>query len=149
MAGAYAIKGIVAVAGDSMLTLEGSTTERAKLLYLAICSETAPLDTQVHMEVGHADGTVAPIGTAVTPAPLDPADIAAKMTSEQTMTTEPTVYGIPLLNVGIYQRSHYQFYPREGSEFVTAATANAVLGSRIITFSAGTPTMSTVMHFQE
>jgi len=147
MASRYAAEGSVAVAGDTALAMTGSATIRGAIYYVALGSESAPADATIVavVKTTTADGT----STAVTPVPLDAGDRAALCTAGQTYTAEPTYTGVPLLNITMNQRSHYQFYAQEGGEFLSNPAAGDGFGLQITTFSTGTPTMSAVFHWKE
>jgi len=143
----YAAEGSVGTAGDTSLAMIGSATVRGGIYYVAMGSESAPADATIvaALKTITLDGT----GTPVTPQPIDAGDRAASVTANQTYTAEPTYSGIPLLNITMNQRSHYQFYAQEGGEFWSNLAAGDGYGMQIQSFSTGTPTMSTVFHWRE
>ena len=144
----YSTIGVVAVAADSNISVIGSATVRPEIFYVALSAQsTAPADATITASVKHftADGT----GTAVTPIQLNANEPACVCTSKQTYTVEPTYAGIALLKIGMNQRSLFQFYAREGAEFVGQLAAGDGLGMLMDAFSTGTPSMQGVFHFME
>jgi hypothetical protein len=150
MASKYAANGVIAVAGDTALAVFGGTAVNPRIYYVSLSSQSAPADAQVVAQLIGTDGTGAGTGTSVTPLPLSPGDRAAVATAKKTMTAEATTdLAIPYLSPNIHQRSHYQWYAREGGEILTGLAANKAVNGRVVSFSTGTPTMEFVMHWEE
>lgn len=144
----YSAVGVIALASDSALGVIGSATVRPEVFYVGLSAIlTAPADATVTASIKHF--TTAGTGTGVTPAALNANDPVAVCTAKQTYTAEPGYAGVALLRFGMNQRSLYQFYAREGAEFVgKLASANGI-GMLIEGFSTGTPSMEAVFHFME
>lgn len=148
MAGRYAVSGSrTAGAAKTILGVTGSASVRVKVNYIQIGSSSAPADNANNLDfkVATAAGTV----TAVTPNPLDQADIAASATAGENHSAEPTYSGAALLEIGMHQRAIYQWYANEGGEFISLAAAGDGFGLQIVSLSAGTPTIHSTFHFQE
>jgi hypothetical protein len=124
----YAITGAQATVSGSYKTVLStySTTgslRRGKIYDILIGTNGTPADNYLQWDVSRqtADGT----GTAVTPNPLDPADVAALATAKNNYSAEGTVTAnSSLFNVGINQRASYRWVAAPGSELLFPSTAN-------------------------
>jgi len=146
----YGLEGSHNVATETVLAMIGSASAKGKINYVSFISEAAGADANVIASVRKADGTIAPSGgSAVTPAKFDSGDAAAVITGHEGATTDPTVYGIPLLNINLYQKHMFQWFGEEGGEIMNQKATNACVGLRIESFGSGTPECSAVFHFYE
>lgn len=96
---------------------------RGKVFDLLLGTDGTPADNALDWDVSRmtANGT----GTAVTPNPLDPADVAMLGTVNVNYTAEPTVTGASsLIDIGVNQRASYRWVAAPGSEILYPATAN-------------------------
>jgi hypothetical protein len=93
--------------------------------------------------------TAAGTGTASTPNPLDPADVACLTTSVINYSAEPTVTAnSSVFALSINQRASYRWVAAPGSEFVWPSTATNGLVCRALSGGyTGTATAETL--FQE
>jgi hypothetical protein len=132
----YAITGSQATVSGSYKTVLDvfATTgalRRGKVYDVLIGTNGTPADNYLQWDISRmtADGT----GTAVTPQPLDPADVAALATAKNNYSAEPTITaGSSLFNVGVNQRASYRWVAAPGSELLFPATANNGLALRAL-----------------
>lgn len=148
MAHAYAVSGLRATAGDSSLCLTGSATATFSIYYVSHMTTAGTTDAHITdmMFATTADGTAT---ANPTPAPLWVDDIPSRITAGEDYSAEPTVAGEALLVVAHNQRSHYQFYCREGGEFVSAKATGDGFAMQNQTVASGSPTWTTVFHWTE
>jgi hypothetical protein len=126
MARNYAIEGSVnAVVGDTTLAIVSKTTARPAIYYVTHSCEASSADANDVWQLRRYTTTAPSGGTARVPEPLEVGDVAALCTAQAAPTTEPGYTGLPLLTWGLNQKLIYQFYAREGGEFVAAASATA------------------------
>lgn len=105
------------------LRCPNSGFRRFRLYDLTVGIPTAPADNAIIGQIVRttANGT----DTAVTPLPLDPADVACVTTAGQNNTAEPTVTaGTPLLYVPFNQRATYRWVASPRGEIVVPAIAS-------------------------
>lgn len=114
-----------AVASLGTIT-SSATVRRTKIYDLMFGSQAAPADNVFQYLITRctAPGT----NSAVTPAPLDPADAAALTVVGQLNTVEPTGNTPQLLAVELNQRATLRWVSAPGSEIVTPATASNGVG---------------------
>lgn len=135
-----------ASATASVGTLTSSATvRRIKIYDIIFGSQASPADNvfQYVMTRCTAPGT----NSAVTPAPLDPADAAALTVAGQNNTVEPTGNTPAVLTVELNQRATLRWVAAPGSEIVTPATASNGVGIQTPTMTAVAITVQT--YFQE
>lgn len=128
-------------ANKTAVTIVSSTTVRPRLFEYSVGIATAPnsTDQQLNFAVGRftAAGTTA--GSAPTPLPIDPADVAAIATVGWTHSAEPTyTAGGSLIDQWMNQRAMYRWVAVPGFEFMAPATsANGIgLYNKAITVAA-------------
>jgi len=132
----YAITGQqAAVSGSYKTVLDVFATSgalrRGKVFDVLIGTNGTPADNFLQWDISRmtADGT----GTAVTPNPLDPSDVAALATAKANYTAEPTITAnSSLLNVGVNQRASYRWVAAPGSELLFPAVAGNGLALRTL-----------------
>jgi hypothetical protein len=132
----YAITGaLAAVSGSYKTVLDVFATSgalrRGKVFDVLIGTNGTPADNYLQWDISRmtADGT----GTAVTPNPLDPADVAALATAKNNYSAEPTITAnSSLFNVGVNQRASYRWVAAPGSELLFPATAGNGLALRTL-----------------
>ena len=132
----YAITGqLAAVSGSYKTVLDVFATSgalrRGKVFDVLIGTNGTPADNFLQWDISRmtADGT----GTAVTPNPLDPADVAALATAKSNYSAEPTITASSsLFNVGVNQRASYRWVAAPGSELLFPATAGNGLALRAL-----------------
>lgn len=111
-----------------IMTLTGAATCRPRLSELVHGSDYATFGTEVSGTFLLRRHSTTPAGgTAITPAPLDPADAAALASAMM----GPSI-GAPTLGTSLYQwsqnfRATYRWVAQPGYEFVVPATAAAGL----------------------
>jgi hypothetical protein len=106
-----------------ILQLTGAVTFRFGLYDAIFSTNGTPADNDITYGIQRttADGT----DTAVTPAPLDPADPVSLVTAGEDNSGEPTDASIiPLLEVGVHQRATFRWAAAPGGEIIVAAVAN-------------------------
>ena len=115
-------KTLVGVASTS------GSLRRGKLYDFMFGTNGTPADN--YMEFDVSQQTAAGTGTASTPQPLDPADVAALTTGIINCTAEPTVTASSSrFYLGINQRASYRWVAAPGSEIVWPSTAaNGLVG---------------------
>jgi len=115
------------------LEMLGSATHRFWLYDLLWGASGTPADNAlVHSLIRiTATGT----GTTVVAEPLDPADVTATVICEEDSTIEPTVTGIPILEVPVNLRATYRWVAAPDSEIVVAAVAGEGLANRVLAAS--------------
>jgi hypothetical protein len=132
----YAITGQqAAVSGSYKTVLDVFATSgalrRGKVFDVLIGTNGTPADNFLQWDISRmtADGT----GTAVTPNPLDPADVAALATAKNNYSAEPTITAnSSLFNVGVNQRASYRWVAAPGSELLFPAVAGNGLALRAL-----------------
>lgn len=129
------------------LRITGGTGGRTKLYDLLVGASGTPADNAlVWTLIRH---TANPTDTAVTPTPLDPADVASRATAGENATVEGTVTaGSELLEFPINQRGTMRWVASPGGELIIPATLNN--GICVRTKSATyTGAAETTIHFNE
>jgi hypothetical protein len=123
-----------------------ATVRRTKIYDMIFGSQASPADNVFQYIVTRctAPGT----NSAVTPAPLDPADAAALTVVGQLNTVEPTGNTPTLLSVELNQRATLRWVAAPGSELVTPATASNGVGIQTPTATAVAITLSTMFEEQ-
>jgi len=132
----YAITGaLAAVSGSYKTVLDVFATSgalrRGKVFDVLIGTNGTPADNYLQWDISRmtADGT----GTAVTPNPLDPADVAALAAAKNNYSAEPTITAnSSLFNVGVNQRASYRWVAAPGSELLFPAVAGNGLALRAL-----------------
>lgn len=109
----------VAAAAKSMLELLGTAGVIISVYDLMVGASGTPADTVLTYSVDRA--TVTGTGTPVTPEPLDAAiALAATGTAEEDHTVEPTIAGIPVIELPVNQRASYRWVAAPGGELKAA-----------------------------
>jgi len=132
----YAITGAQAAVSGSYKTVldvfaTSGSLRRGKVFDVLIGTNGTPADNYLQWDISRmtADGT----GSAVTPNPLDPADVAALATAKSNYTAEPTIAAnSSLFNVGVNQRASYRWVAAPGSELLFPAVAGNGLALRAL-----------------
>lgn len=133
-------------ANKTAVTVIGSTAVRARLYDLTIGSAGTPADYGVKMGVRRftADGT----GTAQTPLPLDPGEVAAVCTAKITYTAEPTYDSTYLLRFGMNLRATYRWVATPGQELVALAAAGDGLGVEMVALTTSGLVDATIHYYE-
>jgi hypothetical protein len=135
--------GFTKTGADSVLAhvelLADATTPRRIKLYSFGIGCTAASNDGVHPFCVRRI-TNSGTGTAVTPAPLDPADAAALMDAEHLITVDPASYaaGTQLYLEPLNGRASWQWNANPGREFVGPATATNGFGIGVTAASTST-----------
>ena len=134
----YSVSGVdTNTANTTILGITGGTGKRLKIVEIHIGFDATPADMACKFDVQRT--TAAGTATAFTPVPLDAADGAAVFTAGYAHSAEPTyTAGAVLLEVGVNQRTTWDWYAIPGNELVVPATANAGLALRSVVVG-GTP----------
>jgi hypothetical protein len=121
-----------AVAGNSggssvksclVLVAAASNMRRARIMELELGNATSPADNAFIMNVIRA--TTAGSGTTRTPVMLDAADtLASTIVATDTVTADPSLSGVAILNWPVNQRGSVRFVAAPGAEPVIPATAS-------------------------
>lgn len=129
----YRVNGNLAAVTTSYktaLTLLGGTSVRPKLKEV-IFGATSAADKALEWLLQRltADGT----GTAVTPKPVDPADVASRCTAKYNYSAEPTyTSGENMVNPGSHQKLSWIWQALDSdSRIVVPASSGAGLGMQI------------------
>jgi hypothetical protein len=135
-------------AGTSLktqLTVIGSTAVRPAVFFYSLGSSSTANDGTVQIAFGRVT-TAGTAGGSVTPAPLDPADVAAVCTSGATHSSEPTWVITPyLMLTSINQRNTWQWTAKDGCEIVGTASTNNGLATRLVASANSIVLDSTIM----
>ena len=149
MARRYSIDGQdTNTAATSILGLTSAATVRPKVYDLVMGSDATPADNAAEYVLQRytAAGTV----TAVTPAPLDPADPAALASAGEAHSAEPTyTANLILLQWAQNQRATFRWVAAPGGEIVLPATAANGVGVQVIGIAGSAVNMNVTMHYEE
>ena len=136
---------VVAAAYGSMLEIKGGTTLRARIYDWMFGADGTPADNALVYLMQKTTAVVG-VGTSVTPEPLDPADPAAEATALEDLTTEPTLAGIPIIELPVNLRASYRWVAAPGSEIVIAAVANEGVDFAVKSATYAGTAKSSVLH---
>jgi hypothetical protein len=140
------INAVTGVPGDTALGILGTALTRARLHFFVVTVPGVPVADNVLEWIIRrfsADGT----RTVVVPTPLDPSGPPAQLAAGQNYTVEPT-YTTTLFDLGVHQRSLYQWNAAPNKEIVIPATAGNGIGFTPI-HAAYAGTATAVAHWQE
>ena len=133
--------------GETIISLNGVTTTRAKVYDFTIGSDATPAD--VALESVAQRFTASGIGTGVTPRPLDLDAPAGLLAGEENHTTEPTYTAdLILWRLAFNQRASYRWVAAPDGELWIPAAADAGIGWTAIAAS-GTPNNILNVHHVE
>lgn len=111
-------------------------------------SEATPADAAISWQVARV--TTAGTLTAVTPSPIDPADVATESDAGQVCTVEPTyTAGLILLSISLNQRATFRWIASERGRLIVPGTASNGLGIKTPVLSTGTPLITATVHAEE
>lgn len=139
MARGYSVSGPSATgtANKTAATVVASTTVRPRVYEFDVGLTTAPNSTDQQLEFGCGRFTAAgTAGSAPTPNPVDPADVAAVATAGITHSAEPTYAATYLMDQAMNQRAMFRFVAVPGYELVAPATAANGIGLKNIAITA-------------
>ena len=129
------------------MVADATRPRRGRVTDYIIGSEAAPADAAILWVLGRI--STAGTSSAVTPAPLDPADAATECDAGENHTsTEPT-YGTTMLSIALNQRATFRWVAGPDGELVWPATASNGFGIKTPTISTGTPVITATVHFGE
>lgn len=148
MSRGYSVNGPSATgtANKTAVNVIGSTTVRISVFEFAIGITTAPNSTDQQLEylLGRTT-TAATGGSAPTPLPNDPSDVAAIATAVITPSGEPTYTAASFLyDQAINQRAGFRWVAVPGQEFRTPATASNGVGLKNVAVTASSIITGTV-----
>lgn len=129
----YTVNGLSATgtANKTAANVVGSTAIRALVNFLLFSFKTDPNTTDQQAQVACTNTTaVGTAGSAPTPKPRDPQDVAAVATAGITHSAEPT-HGGSFLDFFLNQRATKEFGMEVGKEFAGAASANNGVGAKL------------------
>lgn len=130
------------------LTAATATLRRGKIYDLMVGTLGTPADQTYEIDVSRQ--TAAGTSSAVTPNPLDPADVAAGTVGAANFTAEGTITAASsVLYLGINQRASYRWVAAPGGELVWPATNLNGLAVRARSVSGGTATVTAQAEFSE
>lgn len=135
----YSVSGPSATgtANKTAVTVVASATVRPRVYEFTIGTKTDPntTDQQLEWAIGRftAAGTA---GSAPTPNPVDPGDVAAVATAGITHSAEPTYASTYLMNIAQNQRAVFRWVAVPGYEFVAPATAANGIGLKNVAITA-------------
>lgn len=133
--GTASVRTIVAARADA------TTITRGKVYDYMVGSITTPADNAFDHQLYRV--STAGTGAAVTPNPLDPADVASLADAIDTVTVDPTI-GVILMRVPLNQRATYRWVAAPGGELVWPGTASNGIGGGLA--SASTTDFSATLH---
>lgn len=135
----------VAATFKTMLELKAGTTVRPRVYDFLMGASGTPADNALEYALQKTTAAVG-VGTSVTPEPLDPADVAALVTVLEDLTTEPTLAGIPIFDIGVNLRASYRWVAAPDSEIIIAAVANEGLAAMVLSSAYTGQAEATLMH---
>lgn len=149
---AYQVNGPSAsgTANKTAVTIVGATTVRIRVYELEVGLTTAPNATDQQLEFGAGRFTAAgTAGSAPTPNPIDPADVASTATAGITHSAEPTYAATYLMDNAENQRAFFRWvWNGPGYEWVMPATAANGFGVKNIGITAAAVVLGTVAFFE-
>lgn len=129
------------------LSIARGASRRAKIYDLLFGAGGTPADNALRIVAQRF--SAAPTVTAVTPAPLDPADPASITTAGENATAEGTyTAATELIDLPMNQRASYRWVAAPESELVIPDTAGAGIGVRVSS-AAYTGSFDATAHFAE
>ncbi len=111
-----------------------ATVRRVKIFDMTLGSQASPADNVFQYVMTRC--TNAGTNSAVTPAPLDPADAAALTVVGQLNTVEPTGNTPAVFTLELNQRATFRWVAAPGAEIVTPATSGSGVGIQTPTATA-------------
>lgn len=125
-----------------------STTRRGRIGEAVFGSKDTPADAGLQWLVQRY--TAAGTSTAVTPKPVDFADVACNAVAGQNHTVEPTyTAGEVMLYLPLNQRASFRWVAGPGYDWVWPATNASGFGIKTPTISTGTPLVTASLGFDE
>lgn len=129
MAGRYTVPGTLAAVGSSAKTIvqmkQGATVRtRPTLIGYKLGFNGTPADNAMLSDIVRCDSTGAGTSSAVTPSPVDPADVATNLSGAENFTAEPTNVGVTLDELPQHQRTTIVVQLAEENGFVLTGTAS-------------------------
>lgn len=130
------------------VTAQTTSLRRGKLYEVEFGTLGTPANQTYEFDISRQ--TAAGTSTAVTPNPLDPADVACFTVGSANFTAEGTITAASsLFYLGINQQASYRWIAAPGSELLWPATNLAGLAMRTRSVSGGTATATSQFYFQE
>lgn len=152
MARAYVVNGPSATgtANKTAVSIVGGTTVRIRVAEFSVGMTTAPNSTDQQLEFGLGRWTTSAgtAGSAPTPNPVDPADVASVATAGITHSAEPTYASTYFMDQALNQRAMFRHVAIPGFEFVNPATATTGVGLKNIAVTATTVVLGTILFFE-
>lgn len=137
----------VAAATRGITQLNATAATRAAIYEWDFGSAAAAAPVDENYSIRLIRSTAVGTWTAVTPAPLDPADAAAVCIGNTTQTVAGTVTTL-LFQVGVNARAGFRWVAIPDSEFIIPATANAGINMEYSAISTGASAsnIGTILH---
>lgn len=130
------------------VTAQTTSLRRGKLYEVDFGTIGTPANQTYEFDISRQ--TAAGTSTAVTPNPLDPADVASFTVGSANFTAEGTITATSSqFYLGINQQASYRWIAAPGSEILWPATNLAGLAMRTRSVSGGTATATAQFYFQE
>lgn len=148
MSRGYSVNGPSATgtANKTAATIVAATTVRPRLAEFTIGLITAPNSTDQQLEFAVGRFTVAgTAGSAPTPNPVDPGDVAAVATAGITHSAEPTYAATYFMDNAENQRALFRHVAVPGLEFMAPATAANGIGAKNVAITATSIILATLL----
>ena len=137
-------------ANKTAVSIVGGTTTRVRIGEFSVGLTTAPnsTDQQLEFGIGRWTTSAGTAGSAPTPNPVDPADVASTATAGITHSAEPTYAATLFMDQAFNQRSMFRWVVIPGYEWVNPATATTGIGLKNIAITATSVILGTVMFIE-
>lgn len=136
-------------ANKTAVSIVGGTTTRLRIGEFSVGLTTAPNSTDQQLEFGIGRWTAAgTAGSAPTPNPVDPADVASTGTAGITHSAEPTYASTYFLDNAMNQRAMFRWVAVPGYEFVNPATATTGIALKNIAITATSVILGTILFYE-
>lgn len=149
---AYSVSGPSATgtANKTAVSLVGGTTVRPRVYEFTAGITTAPNSTDQQMEFacGRWATSAGTAGSAPTPNPVDPADVASLTTAGITHSAEPTYASTYFFDNAMNQRAAFRWVATPGYELINPATATTGIGLKNVAIAATSVMTGTVFFFE-
>lgn len=148
MARAYMVNGPSATgtANKTAVSIVGGTTTRIRIYEFSVGLTTAPnsTDQQLEFAIGKWITGAGTAGSAPTPMPVDPNDVASTATAGITHSAEPTTYSAYFIDQAMNQRAMFRWVAVPSYEFVNPATATTGIGLKNVAIAQTSIILGTV-----
>jgi hypothetical protein len=137
-------------ANKTAVSIVGATTTRIRIGEATVGLTTAPnsTDQQLEFGIGRWTTSAGTAGTAPTPNPVDPNDVASTATAGITHSAEPTYAATYFMDQAMNQRAMFRWVAIPGYEWVNPATATTGIGVKNIAITATSIILGTVLFYE-